>query len=85
MVNTILNLAFPDRIRGGHECQHPGTESARSAADPICKCAEVSGPVTAIECWLGREGSNLRMAESKSAANLNEINGYSEILGPLHH
>jgi hypothetical protein len=30
--------------------------------------------------WLGREDSNLRMAESKSTNFLRDINGHSEIL-----
>jgi hypothetical protein len=30
------------------------------------------------EGWLGREGSNLRMAESKSGRTLNNFNAHSE-------
>jgi hypothetical protein len=31
-----------------------------------------------VTAWLGREDSNLRMVESKSAYSTNESNGHSE-------
>ena len=34
-----------------------------------------------LNCWLGREDSNLRMAESKSAYFFFGINGHSEKIG----
>jgi hypothetical protein len=41
----------------------------------ICDHRKVSRRQTA---WLGREDSNLRMVESKSANPLNDFNGHSE-------
>jgi hypothetical protein len=34
--------------------------------------------ISLAKCWLGREDSNLRMVESKSANPLNDFNGHSE-------
>ena len=42
----------------------------------------VMGAVTA---WLGREQTNLRMAESKSAETSSQINTHSELSDPFTH
>jgi hypothetical protein len=43
------------------------------------RCREVESFHGLGACWLGREGSNLRMAESKSGATAFDFNDYSEL------
>jgi hypothetical protein len=53
---------------------------------PICKSPPLAGISSIVEGkisehrtgWLGREDSNLRMVESKSARILNDFNGFSD-------
>jgi hypothetical protein len=76
--NGLATYVTPGDAVSGLPIRSRRDADASSARHPDADGARKKRLISLAKSWLGREDSNLRMVESKSANPLNDFNGHSE-------